>query len=198
VLFFQVLKRAFSISLLIILLFNCFGYRLLLSLMEDQADKQLEAQLDENNYDPSQLISVKVPVTYLPYYNNSEEFERVDGQVEIQGVPYKYVKRRIFNDSLELLCIPNGTALKFQKAGSEFFKFTNDLKPGKKSEPRSGSMKIFSIDYCTTDHAYRLKAPDHTLSRQSSAYCMFIPSRYALTADHPPEYNSYCSRELSR
>ena len=59
--------------------------------------------MENNNYKESQLISPKVPVSYIPYYNNSKSFERIDGQIEIQGGLYKYVKRRIYNDSLELL-----------------------------------------------------------------------------------------------
>jgi hypothetical protein len=77
---------------------------LLFSSLLDKADRELETRLDENRYDESQLISIKVPVTHLSYYNTSDQFERVDGNIEFGGIQYKYVKRRIFNDSLEVLC----------------------------------------------------------------------------------------------
>ncbi|MDR3715162.1 MAG: hypothetical protein P4L51_20300 [Puia sp.] len=185
----MVLKRVFSVLLLVMFLFNWFGYRLLISFMENETDMQLEEQLDEEKYDPMTLVTIKVPVMYLPYYNNSETFERIDGQIEIQGIPYKYVKRRIFHDSLELLCIPNSAALQLQTAKNEFFKFTNDLKQEKKPGPRSGSVKVFSIDYYPTENSYGLRAPDDMTSCMSSRYAGIVLSPYSLTAEHPPEYS---------
>ncbi len=75
------MKRIASLLLLALLLFNWFGYRLLLSFMEDKADMQLEAQLDQDQYDQSQLVSIKIPVKYISYYSGSTTFERVDGEI---------------------------------------------------------------------------------------------------------------------
>src|SRR5580698_3798791 len=100
-----------------ILLFNWFGYRVLNDLMQDRSNLQLQSQLDLRHYDESQLITIKLPAAHLSYFNNSAVFERVDGQIEINGIPYQYVKRRIYNDSLELLCIPNQMALKLRISG---------------------------------------------------------------------------------
>ena len=118
--------------------------------MENTESSKLEAQLDENNYDESELISLKVPVTHLSYYNNSRLFERVDGQIKINGISYKYVKRRIFNDSLELLCIPDRAIMQLQEANDNFFKMVNDLQhnlQGKKSNishsPHSNSLSEY-------------------------------------------------------
>ena len=182
------MKKIIPISLLALFLFNCFGYRLLISYIENKANLQLEEQLDNNNYDDAQLITVKVPVDYLPYYNNSKTFERIDGQIEIQGTLYKYVKRRIYNDSLELLCIPNNTAMKLQKTKNEFFKFINDLQPGKKSDSHAHSIKVPSMgDYISNDllqfgdmySAYSLKY---------NFYSANIPFSYSLTEEHPPQH----------
>ena len=184
---FGVLKRVLSILLLGLFLFNCFGYKLLISYIENKADQQLEEQLDNNNYDESQLISIKVPVTYLPYYNNSKAFERIDGHMEIHGTPYKYVKRRIYNDSLELLCIPNATAMKLQTTKNEIFKFVNDLQTGKKSESHPHSLKVPSInDYISND---LLQFGDLYCisSLKSPHYSANIPSCYSLSEEHPPQ-----------
>ena len=115
------MKRIVAILLLEILLFNWVGYQLYTAIMEQRADKTLIANLDENNYTESDLISIKVPAVHLSYYVNSKEFERVDGKVEIAGVQYNYVKRRLLNDSLELLCIPNKKATQLKTAKEEFF-----------------------------------------------------------------------------
>jgi hypothetical protein len=137
-----------------LLFFNWYGYRILTSMLEARADHQLEARLDINSYDESQLISIKVPSSRLAYYNSSTQFERVDGQIDIGGIRYKYVKRRLFNDSLEVLCIPNQTAMRLQTAKNDFFKGVNDIRQdndqSKKSGSNSGSSKSFSsTDYYT-------------------------------------------------
>jgi hypothetical protein len=123
-----------------ILFFNWYGYKLLSFYLEDTANRQLEARLDQDRFDESQLISIKVPSTHLSYYNSSAKFERVDGQIEVNGVQYKYVKRRLFNDSLELL----------QTARNQFFQLVNDIQQqdGQGKKANHSLTKVFSpTDY---------------------------------------------------
>lgn len=82
---------------------------------------QLEARLDVDDYDESQLISIKVPATHLSYYNTSPEFERVNGSVNLDGVEYKYVKRRLYNDTLEWLCIPDQGAMQLRASANKIW-----------------------------------------------------------------------------
>jgi hypothetical protein len=175
--------------LLTILLFNLIGYRLLTSILEDRADKQLETALDNNDYNESELISLKIPVAYLPYYNNSSTFERIDGRVEIQGLEYKYVKRRIYNDSLELLCIPNHAAMKFEAANDEFFRFLNDLQHngnGKSSHMHHHSKKP-SGDYCSTIHTRNLNDFYLVIPSKRFNYLFRNSSCHYMIPEQPPE-----------
>ena len=185
------LKRTASILLLGILCFNWFGYRVLTAYLQDRANNRLEAQLDENQYDESQLISIKVPAEHLSYYISSDQFERVDGQVEINGVQYKYVKRRLFNDSLELLCIPNHTAMRLQTAKDEFFKLVNDLQhPGqnKKTDSHPGASSNFSTDYYTVIDPFSMDDLSFDQLRQSAHFICNIPTTYSPVAGQPPEH----------
>ncbi len=149
------MKRLAAILLLGILCFNWCGYRLLTAYLESRSDKQLEARLDDNQYDESQLLSIKV-ASHLSYSNPSLQFERVDGQIEVGGIMYKYVKRRIFNDSLELLCIPNHAAMNLQTAKNEFFQLVNDLRHNgqdNNSNSHQGNSKgPVSPEYLTIDN----------------------------------------------
>ena len=86
------MKKLAAILLVALLFFNWYGYRLITDYMQQRSDAQLEARLDQNDYDESQLIELRVPLN-LPYHNDWTEFERYDGEVEIEGVHYKYVKR---------------------------------------------------------------------------------------------------------
>jgi len=176
-----------SILLLTVLLFNWFGYRLAIAVMETRADQELEAQFDENKYDESQLVSIKIPVRYLPYFSNSSSFERVDGQIEIKGVQYKYVKRRIYNDSLEMLCIPNHMAMKLQRAKNEFFKFSNDLQQEKKPGQYPHAVKYLSIDYYNPTILLSIDGPHFICEKKSPSYSAAIVSCYFPTEEQPPD-----------
>lgn len=86
----------------------------------------MEANLDANAYEEDDLVEVKIPIN-LPYHNNWSEFERYDGEIDIDGVHYRYVKRKIFNDSLVLLCIPDKIKTRISTARDELFSIVNDL-----------------------------------------------------------------------
>jgi len=120
------MKRLSAILLLGIFSFNIFGYRIVASFLESQQNQQMELAIDGNEYAESQLISIKQP-TNLPYYTNSFDFHRIDGEVNIDGIIYKYVKCRIYNDSLELLCLPNTGKMKIQAAKADFSKMASDF-----------------------------------------------------------------------
>lgn len=89
------MKKTAAILLMGIFLFNWIGYRLLTSFMEDQANNNLLVTLDNNNYRDSDLISIKLPAS-LPSYTNSKHYTRVDGEVELNGIHYNFVKYRIY------------------------------------------------------------------------------------------------------
>jgi len=177
-----------------ILFFNWYGYKLLSFYLEDKADRQLEARLDEDRYDESQLISIKVPSTHLSYYNSSTKFERVDGQIDVGGVQYKYVKRRLFNDSLELLCIPNNTAMNLQTARNQFFQLVNDIQQhngqGKKSD--HSVIKNFSPTDYETVSSLVVRQPGYTI-KPPMVYrdlVSALSSSYHLTVEQPPDHLS--------
>jgi hypothetical protein len=89
-----------------VLLFNMGGYRVALSLLQKSADKNLEAIINNARYDESSLIEIRVPLN-MPYQARNTEFERHYGEIEIHGISYTYVKRKIDGDVLVLKCIPN-------------------------------------------------------------------------------------------
>ncbi len=185
------MKRIAAILLLGLLLFNWIGYELYTAVLQSDADKTMVANIDENNYSDADLISIKVPAVHLSSYVNSKEFQRVDGQIEIAGVQYNYVKRRFAEDSLELLCIPNKTATSLQTAKNEFFKLVNDLQhPGqsKKSDQHNSSFKGFNAEYYADQQAIAI--PDLTLVslKATDHYLLQIPSVYLTRAGQPPDF----------
>ncbi len=158
--------------------------------MEDRNNAHLEAQLDDNNYNESELISLKVAATHLSYYNTSKSFERVDGQIEIKGVLYKYVKRRLYNDSVELLCIPNIGSMQLQNAKDNFFKIANDLQntTQNKKVPTHSVQKNLTICFCPINRISFGSDLSFSILERTSSYNSYFPSPLIAQPDQPPKF----------
>jgi len=173
-----------------VLFFNWYGYQLLSNYWQDQAERKLEANFDHNDFDESALISFKVPITSLAYFNNSAGFERVNGKIDIGGVTYQYVKRRIYGDSLEVLCLPNLTSTTLRTASNDFFRQVNDLQQQNQSKRNSSHpVKDMSKDYRPAPAG--LVVPDAFSLAAARVTALYAPSQlpsvYASTAENPPE-----------
>jgi hypothetical protein len=94
--------------------------------MEDAAGARMISRIDRQSYDDKDLLEIRVPVN-LPYQTNASDFERIDGEISLNGVHYNYVKRKLYNDTLILLCIPNTEKTKVFNARETFFSLVNDL-----------------------------------------------------------------------
>jgi hypothetical protein len=186
-----ILKKLVSILLLSLLSFNWFGFQLLISFLENRANTLLDARLDHDDYQEDELISIKVPATNLAYYTNGKLFARVDGQIEMQGVLYNFVKRRLYHDSLELLCIPNTVVMKLLTEKNELVKCINDIQQpeqGKKSTNHPGSNKNLSLDHYTLQHLFELNnlsAHGPGISFYISPLCSFS---YCESIENPPKH----------
>jgi len=152
-------KKLAAILLLIVLLFNAFGYRWVSGYFEQKATENLVAMIDQNNYDESDLISIKTPVN-LPYYANNAKFERVDGEMVINGVVYQYVERRVFNDSIEIKVLPNQDRLHIKNAREDFYKLAQDLdqkgSPQKSLPINKATTKFVGFDYITVENQFSI------------------------------------------
>ncbi len=190
-LFSHIVKRIASILLLGILLFNWGGYRLLTNYFESSADLKMQAELDKNQYESADLISIKVAAS-LPYGSSSEKFERVDGNIEINGVTYTYVKRRFYQDSLELLCIPNTERAGIKNARNEFAKLANDFVTNTSSKKASShqthSAKFSVQDFTVDQHsfAWQFRDIDFSVNWNRMAFAD-MKSEYLSRLDRPPQ-----------
>jgi len=109
-----------------VLSFNWYGYDLLVKILETHYDEQLEIALDNNNYDTSQIVELDSKVV-LPYVADMSNFERVDGEVMIDGVHYKFVERKYENGRIIYRCIPNTEKIRLYNARSAFYQLMNEI-----------------------------------------------------------------------
>ena len=137
------LKKIIPILLILVFLFNLVGYRFVTEYLQHRADKQLKNQLDSNIFDETQLVEIKIPLN-LPYQSNWAGYQRYDGALELEGVLYQYVKRKVSNDTLYLLCIPNMQKMRLETVKNELFKLTIDFNQNENAK-KSSNTRIISF-----------------------------------------------------
>lgn len=180
------IKRLTAILLIALLAFNWYGYRLLTNYLQHEASAQLQSKLDNNDYDASDLVELRVPLN-MPYITDWHDFETYEGETQINGVHYKYVKRKVENGELVLLCIPNQQKTELQTAQHDFFKMVNDLQqsPGKKHS-KDHSVKIPLSDVIAENNS-SVTLASNTISTPLTLYLKYIPSAFIETPSQPPE-----------
>ena len=160
--------------------------------LEQKHESKFEAQIDENNYDENSLISIKtsfsIPYAYL---NKSDKFERWKGEIEINGVQYKYVKRRFFKDSIELLCIPNMMATKLKEAKQDYYRISNDLQSDaskKQDQSKVPAFKNLLSEYCEEIREWDA-AQVAVKQTHYSSYSLFVSQYVGDNPGQPPDVN---------
>lgn len=186
------MKKLASILLIAILFFNWYGYRIVTSILAKDADKQLEVRLDNEEYDESQLIEVRVALN-VPYQNDQTEFERHYGEMEVDGKYYTYVKRKIENGYLVLKCIPNNFKEKIKAADNDFFKMANGLdgnQPDKK-QTNSSFAKNFWSEYDGRETDYTIDVLATILNKNFLNSISLLTDIYTSTPAQPPENKAF-------
>jgi hypothetical protein len=93
----------------------------------------------------------------------------------VNGTTYQYVERRIYNDSLEMRCIPNPLATTLTNARDLFFQLVNDIQeaPGKANGPAKPMLALKNVfsDYTITES---LNTFEPVFKIRSNAYNLFI------------------------
>lgn len=136
------MKKLAAILLITLFLFNLFGYRILFYYAQQKSDSKLEDNFDKNIYNEDELIAISIPLS-IPYQQNSDGFERCDGEITLNGQIFKYVKRKYCNGILTILCLPDHYKMRLEIEKNDLSQFGNGLVQNKSSE--SGSSKTISI-----------------------------------------------------
>jgi hypothetical protein len=183
------LRKILAILLLGVHLFNLGGYRLVFSQLESKFGTQMVAKIDRSEYNDKDLIEVKVPVN-LPYHTNWQDFERYDGEIQIAGVHYSYVKRKLQNDTLILMCIPNTDKMKLFNARETFFSFVNDMQQTESSKQIPlpvKPVKIFMAEYVPDQNDFSFAGPMMPRIEYTHFNSPDLLTVYHPTSAQPPE-----------
>lgn len=183
------MKKAVSILLIALLLLNLVGYRIIFHFAEKVSDTKLEASLDKVEYNDSDLITIKVPISN-PYHISQSDFERIDGEITFDGKLYKYVKRRVLNGELILLCIPNHGKMQIEDKKINYFADANgiseDAASQKQDNSKSRIIKNLVVEYEQhhTIHSEQICANKNL--KIKSIFLQALPSVYLPVHGQPP------------
>lgn len=159
--------------------------------METKANSSLVAKLDNNDYDENDLIEMRVSLN-LPYQNDQSDFERINGEIEINGTHYNYVKRKIDKGQLVVMCIPNRSKTRLENSKTNYFKLVNDLQQegqGKKSEKSTaGTFKGLFSEYSESNNNWSLQSPAIIVERTAQRDVEPISAFSFLLPGQPPEF----------
>ena len=172
---------------MIILLFNWFGYRMVLNYFQQQADHRLEARIDFHDYDESQLIELRVALN-MPYQVPWTEFERHYGEITIEGKHYTYVKRKIEDGFLVLKCIANT-----QKDKLEYNKAVVDVNNNNDQQngtPYIKVIKSISTDFDNDQYNIQLRSQAVSGVQHIVPASPFIPPGVTTICEQPPDLTS--------
>lgn len=151
--------------------------------MIERADARLVKDLDQDQYYEKDLTEIKVAL-HMPYLNYQAAYERVDGEMLINNIHYNYVKKKISNDTLYLLCLPNATKTRLQKEKTHYAGTVNDL-PAKK-QGSTAKKQAFSFECHQTPCTPLLESMTTTFSIIYTALSEVATDGFRVTQYRPP------------
>jgi len=170
------------------MLFNLIGYKYVANYFDGKATRELQVLLDQNKFNEADLISFKLPLS-LPYSINSKEFVSIQGNIDINGVNYQYVKKRIYNDTLEILCVPNVTKSLIKHTKDDFTKQLSDIANagGSKKSPNNQVIKFSVSDFTEENHFNIYTCVYLSKLKHNSNHRMISSFDFLQSLEQPPE-----------
>ncbi|MFT3933594.1 MAG: hypothetical protein QM726_08275 [Chitinophagaceae bacterium] len=180
------MKKTIAILLLAVHLFNLGGYSLVFGYLMQRSETQFVQQLDQHIYKETELVEISIPL-HLPYIQNSGEYERIDGTVEDNGIHYNFVKRRIHNDTLYIMCLPNEQKTQLAKGKSNYAGEVNDFNNSKKEKDSPVKKAGPSAEYNNEIVQYVLTLNDNSFSQKYNSITTPLSNMVLDMPGHPPK-----------
>lgn len=165
-------------------MYNLIGYKAVFAYLHEKASHSVVSKLDKGQYKDEELVEMKVPYHQL-YFPSSDEYVRYDGEIDIEGAHYNYVKRKFSNDTLYILCIPNKINTKLARAKNNYFA-TDASVPVKSKSSSVQVMKCFSSDCNFIVNRYEIYSPQLSICTHYSFVDEELDNVFIPAFDRPP------------
>lgn len=122
----------------------------------------------------------------LPYHIDSEEYERVDGEIEHNGEFYQLVKQKLEKDTLYIVCIKDHDSKRIKQALTDYVKTFTDKPVNTKHNGKifTGFIKDFlpsSIEITPASSGWNY-------SVATTRFCDSFNSRSIAVSSPPPQF----------
>ncbi|HEX5024267.1 MAG TPA: hypothetical protein VFV68_03300 [Agriterribacter sp.] len=159
---------------------------MLLQLLERRNASQTSQMIESGNYSEADLVLIKVPTSFSFPVNRSE-YVRCDGEIERGGAHFNYVKCKITNDTIYLLCLRNENRKKLNDARDKYAKQLGDIpSTSQKGDDANGKKIGISAEY---DQQELLFTPYSVIAINDSIEHLFSSTLFHTDLDclfHPP------------
>lgn len=126
------------------------------------SDHLIAERIDAGNIQGSELFELKVPL-HLPYSTSSNFYEPAIGDVEIEGVHYSYVKKKVSSDTLYILCLQNTRKTRLKNAKTSYSaQVAEPSQDGKKQPGHSVKKSISETEYFSRLTIFDFSFPELT------------------------------------
>jgi hypothetical protein len=148
----------------------------------------MQVNLDQKKFNEAQLVSFKLPLNQ-PYIINTDGYESLEGNMDYNGVNYQFVKKRIINDTLEIVCIPNMTRTEIDNNNENFAKQLSDIVNTSTSKKSGGSQqfKFFISDFTTEHHFDLYSFVANATLKHDTIHAQYSSFDYLQSIAQPPE-----------
>lgn len=171
-----------------LLLFNWVGYQVFYACLQNGLERHIESSIDRGHYEEQDLVTIKVPL-HLPYFSDQQDFQREYGNITIGGVPYQYVKRKVYHDSLILVCLPDKEKLQLKAARDNYFKSVADIQANHshKSKQASSILKNLLSDFNVGTQSWLLSVPGKGTAHPGRAHQKRYSFLFTSRTEQPPD-----------
>ncbi|XHR96810.1 hypothetical protein ACFJIV_09195 [Mucilaginibacter sp. UC70_90] len=185
------MKRLIAILLLNVHLFNLGGYSLVFEYFIHRSEVQIVKEIYENKVDATKLVEIKIPV-HLPKIHSWNGYVRDQGQLQLKGVYYNYLRYKVTQDTMSFICIANSVKTRLVNANLIIAKEISDVPLSKKTHDSSqkkinagGRIQLpgyalpililrKDIKGKTTPYSLPCKFTLHRVARQAAKLCLLI------------------------
>jgi hypothetical protein len=180
-------KRLVAIVILNIFLLNVLGYYGVLLGLKIKAGDDLAKRLDSDMYDLGATVTFQIPLA-MPYGTDSKNYERVDGEFQKDGIVYRMVKQRYYQDVLYIVCVRDEKTTRINSALEDYVQSFAGQDDDNSQQHTSAPSLIKDYVDCHVALTPSVVGWEKEMTRASFART-FIDSYFASIV-HPPDRSS--------
>jgi len=164
------------------------GYTLAFQYFIHQSEVKIVKEIYENKVDSAKLVEIKIPV-HLPGIHFGTEYNSVQGQLQLKGVFYNYLRYKVSPDTMSFICIANSVKTRLVSANLIIAKEINDVPISKRGHDASLKKVNFGIDYSIQLFNYKFSGFSTLLKANTRPISYLINSPIIELHGKPPDSN---------